>query len=168
MAVRLKMGLIGCGGMSGAHMNGYRELWSKGFKHFDIVATCDIDVNRATERANQAHEFQGGAKPSIYTDVNEMLAKHSALDCVDICALHSAHHPLAVSALEAGVHVIIEKPLGITMRACKCILDAAEQNGKILSVAENYRLDRLQRARRWAVRQGRIGEPRLFFWSVGR
>ena len=164
MSDQLKMGLLGCGGMSGAHMRGYQELWSKGIKSFDIVAACDIDVSRAEERATQAHEFQGGTRPAVYTDVEEMLAKHSDLDCVDICALHSAHHTLAIAALEAGKHVIIEKPLGITMRACKLILDAAEKNGRILSVAENYRLDRVQRARRWAVRQGRIGDPRMLFW----
>ena len=164
MSDRIKMGLIGCGGMSGAHMRAYQELWSKGIKTFDIVAACDIDANRAEERATQAHEFQGGTKPAVYTDVEEMLSKHSDLDCVDICALHSAHHTLAVTALEAGAHVIIEKPLGITMRACKLILDAAEKNERILSVAENYRLARDQRARCWAVRQGRIGDPRMFFW----
>ena len=164
MPDRIKMGLIGCGGMSGAHMRGYQELWSKEVKTFDIIAACDIDANRAEERANQAHDFQGGTKPTVYTDVEEMLTKHPELDCVDICALHSAHHTLAVAALEAGMHVIIEKPLGITMRACKLILDAAEKNQRILSVAENYRLARDQRARRWAVRQGRIGDPRMFFW----
>ena len=148
MSDRLKMGLVGCGGMSGAHMGGYRELWAKDLKLFDIVAACDIDVSRAETRANEAHEFQGGAKPAVYNELDEMLSKHPDLDCVDICALHSAHHTLAVPALEAGKHVIIEKPLGITMRACKLILDAAEENGKILSVAENYRLDRTQRARR--------------------
>lgn len=164
MPDRVKMGLIGCGGMSGAHMRGYQELWSNGITTFDIIAVCDIDVNRAEERANQAHEFQGGTRPAVYTDVEDMLTKHPELDCVDICALHSAHHTLAVAALEAGMHVIIEKPLGITMRACKLILDAAEKNQRILSVAENYRLARDQRARRWAVRQGRIGDPRMFFW----
>ena len=164
MSDRLKMGLVGCGGMSGAHMDGYRELWSNDLKCYDIIAACDIDRKRAETRANQAHEFQDGTKPTVYTELAEMLSKHPELDCVDICALHSAHHILAVPALEAGKHVIIEKPLGITMRACKLIMDAAAKNGKILSVAENYRLDRTQRARRWAVRQGRIGTPRMFFW----
>ena len=51
MSDRLKMGLIGCGGMSGAHMRGYQDLWSKGLKSFDIVAACDIDASRAEERA---------------------------------------------------------------------------------------------------------------------
>jgi predicted dehydrogenase len=145
-------------------MDSYRELWSNDLRCYDIIAACDIDRERAETRANQAHEFQGGTKPAVYTELAEMLSKHPELDCVDICALHRAHHILAVPALEAGKHVIIEKPLGITMRACKLIMDAADKNGKILSVAENYRLDKTQRARRWAVRQGLIGTPRMFFW----
>ena len=99
---RIKMGLVGCGGMSGAHMGGYRELWSKDVREFDIVAACDIDKGRAENRANEAHAFQGGTKPAVYTELDEMLDKHPDLECVDICALHSAHHVLAVPALEAG------------------------------------------------------------------
>ena len=161
---RIKMGLVGCGGMSGAHMGAYRQLWSKGLRDFEIVAACDIAEERAEERANQAHEFQGGTKPAVYTELDEMLAKHPDLECVDICALHSAHHTLAVPALNAGKHVIIEKPFGITMRACQLMMEAAERNDKIISVAENYRLARIQRTRSWAIAQGRIGEPRMFFW----
>ena len=127
---RIKMGLVGCGGMSGAHMGGYRELWSKGIRDYEIVAACDIAVERAEERANQAHEFQDGTKPAVYTELDDMLAKHPDLECVDICALHSAHHTLAVPALDAGKHVIIEKPFGITMRACKLMMDAADRNDK--------------------------------------
>ena len=164
MAERIKMGLVGCGGMSGAHMGGYRNLWEKGIRDYDIVAACDIELERAEERANQAHDFQGGTKPAVYTELDEMLTKHPELACVDICALHSAHHTLAVPALDAGKHVIIEKPFGITMRACKLMMEAAEKNDKIISVAENYRLARSQRTRRWAVAEGRIGEPRMFFW----
>ena len=158
---RIKMGLVGCGGMSGAHMGGYRELWSKGIRDFEIVAACDIAVERAEERATQAQEFQGGTKPAVYTELDEMLAKHPDLECVDICALHSAHHTLAVPALDAGKHVIIEKPFGITMRACKLMMDAADRNDRIISVAENYRLARIQRTRSWAIAQGRIGGSRV-------
>ena len=126
--------------MSGAHMGGYRQLWSAGLRDYEIVAACDIAEERAEERANQAQEFQGGTKPAVYTELDEMLAKHPDLECIDICALHSAHHTLAVPALEAGKHVIIEKPFGITMRACKLMMEAADRNNKIISVAENYRL----------------------------
>ena len=53
MAERIKMGLVGCGGMSGAHMKGYEELWSKGLRDFEIVAACDI-VIRTRRRTRES------------------------------------------------------------------------------------------------------------------
>ena len=160
----IKIALIGCGGMSGAHMNAFRTLWNKDLKLFDIVATCDVVEERAQERAKQAEEFQG-KKPAIFTDFHDMLDKVPDIEAVDICTLHSEHHSIAVPCLEAGKHVIIEKPLGITMRACKLMLDASIRAQKVLAVAENYRLAVHERARRWAIQQGRIGKPRMFFWQ---
>lgn len=163
MADKVRIGMIGCGGMMGAHRDGYRTLWEHDYRDFEITATCDIDAGRAEGMANSIGEFQGSA-PKVYTDVQEMLDKEPGLDAVDICTLHSMHHVVAVPALEAGKHVTIEKPLGITMRACRQILDAAEKNDRLLQVAENYRRDPNQRATRWGIEQGKIGEPRCLFW----
>ena len=164
MAEKIRMAMLGCGGMSGAHMGGLKALWDKDIKIFDIVATCDIVEERAITRAKQAEEMQGTA-PSVYTDVEDMLEKESDLDAVNICSLHRAHHTLAVPCLDAGKHVIIEKPLAITTRTCRLITDAAERNGKVLAVAENYRRSPMNRAVNWAIREGMIGKPRLFFWQ---
>ena len=54
MAKPLKVGLIGCGGISGAHMGGYQELWNKEFRLFDIVAAADVNISAAETRAQQA------------------------------------------------------------------------------------------------------------------
>ncbi len=164
MAERIRIAMLGCGGMSGAHMRGLKILWEKDIKIFDIIATCDIVENRAAGRAKEAEEFQGTA-PRVYTDVNDMLDKEPDLDAVNICSLHSAHHALAVPCLDAGKHVIIEKPLGITMRAGRLIVDAAQRNNRVLAVAENYRRSPGNRAVKWAIRRGMIGKPRLFFWQ---
>lgn len=164
MSEKIRMAMLGCGGMSGAHGNGLKELWEKDIKLFDIVATCDIVEANAKARAEQIMAFQG-KMPKIYTSVDEMLKNERDLDAVDICSVHRAHHILAVPCLEAGVNAIIEKPLGITMRACNLIVDSAKKNGKILSVAENYRLSPGHRAVNWAIRQGYIGKPRFFFWQ---
>jgi predicted dehydrogenase len=59
--------------------------------------------------------------------------------------------------------VIIEKPLGITMRAARMIMDKARENNRVLAVAENYRRSPENRAIRWTIEQGVIGEPRMFF-----
>jgi predicted dehydrogenase len=164
MAEKIRMAMLGCGGMSGAHMRGLEALWEKDIKIFDIVATCDIVEERAITRAKEAEEMQGTA-PSVYTDVEDMLEKESDLDAVNICSLHRAHHTLAVPCLDAGKHVITEKPLAITMRTCRLITDAAERNRKVLAVAENYRRSPMNRAVNWAIREGMIGKPRLFFWQ---
>jgi predicted dehydrogenase len=60
--------------------------------------------------------------------------------------------------------VLVEKPLAITMRAGKLMLDAAEKAGRVLAVAENYRRDAGQRAIKWALSEGRIGEVRMIYW----
>ncbi|MFC1718394.1 Gfo/Idh/MocA family protein [Candidatus Poribacteria bacterium] len=164
MAERIRLAMLGCGGISGAHMRGLKALWENNIKIFDIVATCDIIEEKAAGRAKEAEELQGTA-PNVYIDVTEMLDKEPDIDAVTICSLHSAHHSLAVPCLDAGKHVIIEKPLAITMRTGRLILDAAQRNNKTLAVAENYRRSPSHRAVKWAIRRGMIGKPRVFFWQ---
>lgn len=164
MADKIRMAMLGCGGMSGAHTSGLKNLWEKGIMPFEITATCDIVENRAVGRAKEAEAMQG-TMPRVYTNVEDMLEKEPDLDAVNICSLHRAHHTLAVPCLDAGKHVIIEKPLGITMRTCQMMVDAAKRNNKVLAVAENYRRSQSHRAVNWAIRQGMIGKPRLFLWQ---
>ena len=161
---QLHLALVGCGGMAGAHVRGLEELAKAGIDDIQVVACCDLVETQAQQRADEIAEFQEH-KPEIYTDVERMLAHVEDLDAVDICALHSQHHILAVTCLEAGKHVIIEKPLAITLRAGRKILNAAVDNRCQLAVAENYRRSPQERARSWAVASGRIGQPRTFYWQ---
>ena len=161
---RLQLALVGCGGMAGAHVNGLEELWKAGIRDIQVVACCDLVEESAQERAREIAKFQR-RKPVVYTDLEKMFARSKGIEAVDICALHSQHHLLAVAALQAGKHVIIEKPLAITLRAGRQILDAALDNRRLLAVAENYRRSPQERARAWAVAKGRIGKPRTFYWQ---
>jgi len=164
MADKLELALIGCGGMMGAHVkNGYRPLWEAGYHDFQIVACCDV-VEAAASRMSGAISEWHGHTPSFYTDVEKMLAGHRGLAAVDIVVTHSEHHRLAVPLLEAGKHVMIEKPLAMTMRAGKQILEAAAKQRVVLSVAENYRRSPSQRACNWALKSGRIGQLRQLYW----
>jgi len=147
----------------GAHVNGLRQLYSRGLRVFEVKAVCDIKEELAKEKARLISEFQD-SEPKVYTDFEEML-KNESLDAVDIALPHNLHHTVAVACLEKGLDVIIEKPLGITMRAAKIIIEEARRNSRILSVAENYRRSPENRAIRWAVEQGLIGEPRMIVWS---
>ena len=68
---------------------------------------------------------------------------------------------VAVPALAGGLHVICEKPLGVTVRACRTILDAARRSGAVLATAENYRRDSPNRLARAVLEQGILGEVHL-------
>jgi predicted dehydrogenase len=158
-----RMGLVGCGGMSGGHVEGLKQLHSKGLADVEITATCDLVEDAAAKRARQLSTFQTES-PEVYTDLSKML-EGTELDAVDICTEHRSHHVVALPCLAAGKHVIVEKPLAITMRACRAMIEAAEDNDAVLAVAENYRRSAENRAINWALRTGKIGDPRMIFWQ---
>jgi len=163
MAEPVALALIGCGGMMGAHVKGLRQLWKAGLRDFRVVATCDIDEARAAQFATDLEAIQG-AHPSTYTDVEAMLAGEKSLEAVDISVVHRLHHTIAIACLQAGKHVTIEKPLALTMRTGKMILEAATQAGTVFQVAENYRRSPKYRSIKWAIESGRIGKVRMLFW----
>ncbi|NKB66807.1 MAG: hypothetical protein GKR89_07095 [Candidatus Latescibacteria bacterium] len=160
----VRMALVGCGGIAGAHVKALEELWQVGVRLFDVVAVCDVVEERARERAAEVGAFQGTA-PAVYTKIEQMLGQVSELEAADICTLHSEHHGLACQCLEAGLDVHIEKPLAITLRAGQLIIDTAVRQQRVLAVGENYRRSPAERATRWALEKGRIGKPRTFFWQ---
>ena len=159
---RLSIGLVGCGGLMNAHLAGYRVLYTGGLRVFDIKAVCDVSERNALEKAEAVARFQD-RRPKVYRDFEEMIRRED-LDAVDIALPHNLHHTVACRCLEEGLHVMIEKPLGITMRAARLIIDAAERHNRVLAVAENYRRSPENRAIWWAIRRGYIGEPRMVVW----
>lgn len=160
----LEIALIGCGGMMGAHVHrGFKSLWERNFRPFKIVACVDVKEQSAQRLADEIAQWQG-LRPKVYTSVEDFLTHESSVDAVDISVPHYLHHTVALACIETGKHVLIEKPLAITMRAARKIIDAAKSKGLILSVAENYRRAPHHRAINWAIRQGRIGEPKQVYW----
>jgi predicted dehydrogenase len=159
----LTIGFVGCGGMMDAHAGGLKKLWEKDIRHFRVTAACDIDPARAERMADQIAAWQG-TKPTVYTDTTDMLSKENNLDAVDLSLVHRVHHSVAVQCIQAGKHVTAEKPLAITLRAGKLIMDSANKSGKVFQVAENYRKAPVERAFNWLLKQGRIGNTRMVFW----
>jgi UDP-N-acetyl-2-amino-2-deoxyglucuronate dehydrogenase len=159
---KVKLAFIGCGGMAGAHLGGYIELKRKGIDTFDIVALADPVEQNTARFAEAIEQVQTSPKPIIYSDYEKML-KEQELDGADICTPHYLHHICAIACLEAGVNAIVEKPLGVTMRATRKMVESAKQNGKILAVAEQVRRWMGPRIVAWAIHSGIIGTPRMFF-----
>ncbi len=151
----LKLGLVGCGGMGMRHAHGYIEF-RKHFDSFDLAAVCDRH-EAAADGVASAVEAETGHRPEIFTDYETMLA--SGIDAVDIVTDTRMHHIFALQAFEAGVHVLTEKPMAVTMRACRLMRDAAEAKGLVLSIGEQYRRDPMNRLAKALLDAGAIGDP---------
>jgi predicted dehydrogenase len=157
------MGLIGCGGIMGAHADGLKQLWEKGYRSLLIPAVCDCAPAAGESMADRVAAWQG-TRPKVYLDYTEMLEKEPDMHAVDLALVHRIHHLVAVPCLQAGKHVTIEKPLGFTMRACRVMVEEAKAQDRVLQVAENYRRSPHERAINWAIKQGMIGDLRMIYW----
>ena len=155
---KVKMALIGCGGMGTRHLYGLRELVDSPFANIELVALCDIRRENVEMAAETVEELLG-FRPETFTDLEEMVNAIPDLGMVDVVTDPSVHHTVVCQALDLGLHVLVEKPLAITVKACRQMIEAAERNERLLSVAENYRRDPSARLVRHMIDSGVIGTP---------
>jgi predicted dehydrogenase len=155
---KIRIGLVGCGGMGTRHLYGLRELVQSPFANVELAALCDIRHENAVLAALEAETLLG-VKPQIFTELETMVREVPDLVAVDVVTDPSVHHVVACQALELGLHVMVEKPMAITVKACHQMIEAAERNNRKLSVAENYRRDASARLVRHLLDTGAIGNP---------
>ena len=156
----LQLSQVGCGGMGLRHVYGLIELKRTGFDTFDLVAVCDLHQSVADHVAGVAEDGLG-LRPRTYTDLDAMLEGERGLDAMDIVTDTRTHHTFALKAFDAGLHVAVEKPMGLTVRACRQMIDGARRAQRVLSISENYRRDPMNRLVKAILQSGAIGEPRL-------
>ena len=129
MAGRLRVGVIGCGLIAQVmHLNYLRELSDR----FEIAAVCDLSE---AVRAACAREY---GVPEQYGSWQELLKR--PLDAV-LVLTSGSHAPIAIAAAEAGLHVLVEKPMCFSVAEGRAMIDAAEKAGKVLMVGYNKRYD---------------------------
>lgn len=158
----LRLAIIGTGTISKRHIGAMAELKSKGLGGFDVTAVCDIDEQLALAAA-RALEDKLGVRPAVYTDYRRLLTRET-LDGADLCLPHGIHHLATIDCLEAGVHVLSEKPLGVTLKASRKMAEAAERAGRVLSTALPSRRLPSQRTVRWLFNDSKlIGDPLAFY-----
>ena len=133
----------------------------------ELAGVCDLNRVNAENAAQKAEELLG-ARPAVFTDLEKMARQIPDLAAVDVVTDPSVHHDVGCKALELGLHVLVEKPLAITVGTCRRMIDAAERNNCKLSVAENYRRDPSARLVHSLLEQGAIGKPYLaWYHSLG-
>ena len=127
MAKILNVGVIGVGGIARSHMPGWAAS-----EHTEVVAGCDINEAALQKWGDQYH-----VKNRI-TDSGDLIGDPD-IDVIDICTPNGYHAPLAIAALEAGKHVLCEKPLAPTPADIRGMIAARDRSGKMLMTPLGHR-----------------------------
>lgn len=160
---KIPLAIVGCGGMGHRHLYGLAELHNAGLSPFELVGACDPVAANAESLADDAAE-RLGTRPTVVDRMEKL--EELGVVAVDITTTPPYHHSLAVEAVERGWHALVEKPSGLTVRASNRICAAAARTGKIVSVAENYRRDPMNRLGKALLDAGVIGTPRLMIHNT--
>jgi predicted dehydrogenase len=119
---KVRVGIIGTGGISNVHINGYKSL-----ENAEVYAVCDIDEEKVKASAEKH-----GVK-HVFTDYNEML-KLKELDAISVCTWNSEHAPAAIASLKAGKHVLCEKPMAMNTNEAIEMDRVSKEYGKLLMI----------------------------------
>ncbi len=143
----MRLAVVGVGGISRKHIEAIREL-----DVCELAAVCDVEEERA-KAASSEHGVPGYAK------LDEMLSKEKP-DAITVCTPHWSHPAVACAALAAGVHVLTEKPMAVTVEDAERMTAEAKEAGKILAVVFQHRTDPVNAAARKIVESGDLGRIR--------
>jgi len=141
----VRFGIAGCGRIAGAHVE---EILAS--PRAELVAVCDIDP-AALDRFTRRHGVEG------HRDYAELLARKD-VDVVVICTPGGLHAGMGIMAARAGKHVLVEKPLALTMEDADMLIDTCEREGVILSVVLQNRFKPPFQLLKTAVAEGRFGK----------
>lgn len=147
---KIKIGFIGCGGIAfGKHLPGMEQQTEK----VDLAAFCDL----IPERAEKAAKEYGTPDAKVYTDYHDLLSDAS-IDAVHVLTPNIAHCEITVAALEAGKHVLCEKPMAATEADAKRMLEARDRTGKMLTIGYQYRHNHVNRVAKKVINDGWLGD----------
>ncbi len=152
---KLRIGFIGTGGIANAHMRAYAQM-----DDIEIVAGCDIVEGKAREFLDK-YELKTA---NAYESADVMLSKEK-LDGVSVCTYNSTHAECAIKALEAGCHVLLEKPMTIHLDEAIEIMRAEKKSGKIVTVGFQPRYDSRMKKIKEVVQSGELGD--IYYIQTG-
>lgn len=151
---KLKVGVIGCGSIAqNRHLIEYQMNES-----VEIVAVCDIVLERAEKMAAL---YQAQA----YGDYEKVLLED--IDAISVCLPNYLHAPVSIKALQAGKHVLCEKPMAISSKEAVEMIQASDTSGKKLMIAHNQRFVASHAKARELIQQNEIGKVYSFRTTFG-
>ena len=151
----VRVGVIGCGKIAQVrHIPEYI-----GNAEAELAGYYDFNYERASELAEQ----YGG---KAYESVEALLADDS-IDAVSVCVANNAHAEITVKALQAGKHVLCEKPMATTIEDCETMVKTAEDCGKYLMIGQNQRMAKAHVKAKELIAKGEIGKVLTFRTTFG-
>ena len=150
---KLKVGIIGAGTLSTFHMNAYKNN-----PDVEIIAVCDSNIERAMGRAAE-YEVK-----EYYGDYAKMLEK-AEIDAVSVITSNNTHTPITIAALEAGKHVLCEKPPALNAAGAKAMEEAAAKAGKLLMYGFVRRFAENVQLLKNSIEKGALGE--IYYVKAG-
>lgn len=147
MYEKLKLGVIGCGGIAqNRHIPAFQKLTHS----VEIVAVQDINKDLAYKVASENNiKYVGDTYEEIFQYV----------DAVVICTPNKFHAEISISALDAGVHVFCEKPMALNEEECKQMMKAAHNSNKLLAIGYHYRFTDAAITAKNSINAGTVGDP---------
>ena len=156
MAKEISVGLIGIGNMGSAHASAVGGGRVEGLR---LAAVCDID----RERLELCMQKNPGVKG--YSDWQELI-RDETLDAVIIAVPHPMHAAMAMAALKAGKHVLVEKPVDVSVTRAKELNEVARTSDRVFAIMFNQRTNPLFAKAREIVQSGQLGQLQRSVWII--
>lgn len=158
MPKKLRLGLVGLGTWAKTgHLPIYKQKHIQSILH--IEALCSRDLSKARKWASSY------GVPNAYDDFEDMLQK-SLVDVIAVCTPDHIHTQYVLSALDAGCHVLVEKPLALSTDDCQAIIDKCRQTGKQVIVLFHKRADALWAEAAALIQSGKLGSLQMGSVSI--
>ncbi len=152
----VRFGLVGFGAWGGHHANA-------------ITATQDAELVAIAARSPASVERAREAYPdaTVYADYRELIARDD-LDIVDVVVPSYLHHEVAMAVLTGGKHLLLEKPMGISLDQCDEMIQTAKQHDRLLAVGHELRLSSMWGKAKQMIEDGLIGKPQYALVELSR
>jgi UDP-N-acetyl-2-amino-2-deoxyglucuronate dehydrogenase len=144
MTTALKFGIVGCGRIAQRHAE---HIQKAGI----LTAVCDIDASKATALAEKY-------RAPAFESMEDMLEARPDLDVVSICTPNGLHAEQTIQALKAGMHVLCEKPMALSVKDCSSMIHAAERANKRLFIVKQNRFNPPVEVVKSLIDQGKLGK----------
>lgn len=157
---KVRFGIIGVGNMGSSHA---KKFLSGRVENGVLTAICDLKSAKTDKIL--AMEFDGAKDVAVFTDYKEMLAS-GLCDAVIVAVPHYDHPRLTIDALNAGMHVICEKPAGVYTKQVKEMNAVAAASDKLFTMMFNQRTNCVYRKMRDMIQNGELGEIKRVNWII--